>query len=86
MAMMTTGHKTRPLTDDTTLVLLRCMYGRDRQMILDCTQEQFWDGMKAYTEGAYMQDAFRMLNPIQREYLLTGLTDDEFQEAAGSEF
>jgi hypothetical protein len=41
--------------------------------------------MAAYEDGAYIQDAFPYLTASQRELMLTGLTDDVWDEVFGDE-
>ncbi len=42
---------------------------------------QLWHtGYILYNQGAYIQDAFRFLDTSGREFLMTGLDDDEFEE------
>lgn len=45
-----------------------------RTLDLDVTEEQF----KAWESGTMIQSAFPNLTPDQREFLLTGITDEEW--------
>lgn len=57
------------------LVLLR---KNNKRMELSCTYEQYVAGVRAYKRGALMQDAFSFLPSDEREFLISGLTPDEF--------
>lgn len=50
--------------------------GIERTIDLDITEEQ----LKRYEEGEYIQKAFPHLTPSQREFILTGCTDEEWLE------
>ncbi|GGA64608.1 hypothetical protein [Pelagibacterium lentulum] len=55
--------------------------GKERTMDLPVTDEQF----AKFEAGALIQDAFPNLTDSQREFILTGSTDDEWDEAFGDE-
>ena len=48
--------------------------GITRSLEIPCTEKQ----MAAYKDGALTQDAFPDLTADQREYILTGITKDEW--------
>ena len=50
--------------------------GLIRTLDLPVTEEQ----IEAWENGALIQDAMPNLNTAQREFLLTGITDDEWNE------
>jgi|TARA_R100001530_G_C4260611_1_gene140360 hypothetical protein len=50
--------------------------GNVSTMSLDITQGQ----IDMYYEGALVQDAFPDLTPIEREFLLSGITQEEWEE------
>jgi len=50
--------------------------GNVSTMSLDITQDQ----IDMYYEGALVQDAFPDLTPIEREFLLSGITQEEWEE------
>jgi len=62
-------------TDDG-MVVIRLSSGRS--LAIDCTMEQYVDGMSFYKKGELIQNAFHFLSSSEREFLLTGLTDEEF--------
>lgn len=53
--------------------------GITREMELNITDEQI---MK-YENGALIQDAFPNLTPSEREFLMTGITEDEWNDIFG---
>lgn len=50
--------------------------GKVRTMNLDITEAQ----MEAYRSGALIQQAFPNLTDSQREFIMTGMTDEEWNE------
>jgi hypothetical protein len=55
--------------------------GKVREWDLDITEDQ----IIAYNNGALVQDAFPNLNADDREFLMTGITPDEWDSLWGSE-
>ena len=51
-------------------------------MELDVTQEQL---DKYYAGGILLQEAFPNLSPSEREFIKTGVTDQEWEEVFGPE-
>ena len=49
------------------------------------TVESMKRGAKDYESGSLIQDAFDFLNPDQREFLMTGMTPEEWEEMFGEE-
>jgi hypothetical protein len=54
------------------------MTGKDNTIKLDMIQMVFDDCYVAWSEGAFIQDAFPMLNQDQREFIQTGLTPEDW--------
>lgn len=52
------------------------MSGITRTMDLPITHDQLLD----YSRGALIQDAFYNLTPAQREFFMTGITEEEWDE------
>lgn len=50
--------------------------GKDHVMDLDITEEQ----VNNFLSGVKVQDAFPHLKPHEREFLLTGMTPEEWDE------
>jgi hypothetical protein len=46
----------------------------------DITYQQMLKGQDKYVEGHYIQNAFNFLNPDQREFLMSGLLPEEFDD------
>lgn len=55
--------------------------GKVREWDLDIAEDQ----ITAYNNGALVQDAFPNLNADEREFLMTGITPDEWDNLWGSE-
>lgn len=55
--------------------------GKQNQMLLPVTQEQ----IKRWQDGDLVQDVFPFLNDDQREFLMTGITPDEWEAALGTD-
>jgi hypothetical protein len=53
--------------------------GRTEMSFPDVTIEQMELGEDAYASGAYIQDAFSFLTPEQREFLMTGITPEQWE-------
>lgn len=51
---------------------------RGKTMALHCTPEQYRKGVADYKAGKLIQDAFPFLNDGEREFLLTGITPEEW--------
>ena len=61
---------------------------RDWEKIIlfqNITVESMQDGMKDYESGSLIQDAFDFLNADQREFLMTGMTPEDWKEMFGEE-
>lgn len=64
------------------LVTRKSMFtGIERTLDLDITQEQ----VDAYNNGAKIQHAFPHLSADDREFIMTGATADEWDNAFGEE-
>ena len=50
--------------------------GKTHTLDLDVTPEQ----LSAYQAGGFVQQVFRHLPPPEREFIMTGITPDEWQE------
>jgi len=55
--------------------------GKVHAMDLDVTQEQ----MDAWSAGMYIQDAMPQLSDGEREFLMTGITPEEWDATFGEE-
>ncbi len=64
-------------------VVVNC-FGERKTQIFNCTWDQFMDGYQKLDK--YMiQDAMPFLTPAEREFMITGLTNEEFDEMFGEE-
>lgn len=52
----------------------------NKSLNLNCSPDQYLGGLKAYKAEALIQDAFHFLNPNEREFLVSGLTSEEFDK------
>jgi len=58
----------------------------DKEMLFKgVTVSSMVTGMQNYKSGSLIQDAFDFLNPDQREFLMTGMTPEEWEEMFGEE-
>jgi len=55
--------------------------GKVHAMDLDVTQDQ----IAAWNSGMYIQDAMPQLNDEQREFMMTGITPEEWDATFGEE-
>jgi hypothetical protein len=53
--------------------------GKKHTLELPLTPEQAEDGLYKLREGIHIQDAFPMLDADQREFILTGITAEEWK-------
>ena len=54
--------------------------GQTTMFFGDVTEEQMHDGKTAYKEGALIQRAFPFLSDDEREFLMSGLTPDMWDD------
>ena len=54
-------------------------------MMLPLTREEFEEGLVAWTYGTLIQEAFPTLDADQREFMMTGVTPEEWNKAFGEE-
>lgn len=55
--------------------------GKMHEMDLPITQDQITN----YVSGAFVQDAFPQLNAGEREFIVTGITPEEWAEVFGED-
>jgi hypothetical protein len=53
---------------------------RRNEMELPLTEAQYLAGMRLREEGALIQNAFPTLSPVQREFLMSGMSEAEQAE------
>jgi hypothetical protein len=53
---------------------------RGHDLILNCSYDDFHNGLCLYESGELIQDAFPFLSDDEREFLLTGTTPEEWRE------
>ena len=59
------------------------MTGKYSVRELACTEDEFIQGFADWQNGMYIQDAFPMLDADDREFLMTGVTPEEWLAAFG---
>lgn len=52
--------------------------GKMNTMTLNISESEFKRALTRYIQGAYIQDAFHMLNADEREFIKTGITPEEW--------
>ena len=67
---------------DHTLVEL---HGQRKSLLLDHNLDDFMISWKKWTNGELVQNAFPYLSSGEREFLMTGLTELEFDELFGND-
>ena len=60
------------------LIQIETGAGKVKEITLNCSSRQYVDGMRAYREGQLIQNAFPFLNADEREFLMTGITPEEW--------
>ena len=50
----------------------------DKAMTFDCPFDQMMRALTEYDDGATVQEAFHFLTPDEREFMMTGMTPDEW--------
>jgi hypothetical protein len=64
-----------------TLVMNSSMFGGpEKSKIFNIPFSEFSKHYAAYENGMLIQDAFPLLTTSEREFLITGITDDEWDE------
>lgn len=51
--------------------------GKRNQMVLPISPEEFAVAHNAWRSGMLVQDAFPTLNAVQREFIITGMSEEE---------
>lgn len=64
-----------------TIMRVSKLTGRTHLRFIDVTPSQ----MAAWENGAFIQDAMPNLTPDEREFIMTGITAEEWDEAFGDE-
>lgn len=68
-------HTHHPSPDDTQVLILA---ENGKMMEFNCGNIDYLRGLYAYRNGALIQDAFDFLSADEREFLISGLTPEEF--------
>jgi hypothetical protein len=67
------------------IVILASVGGKEKELALKCSPEEFMQGVNAYSSGSLMQDAFPFLSADEREFLISGITPKEWEETFGKQ-
>ena len=59
--------------------------GIEHTLDLPITEEDYYKGVIDHNNGTYIQSAFPTLNADQREFVLSGITIDEWDIAFGDD-
>lgn len=59
--------------------------GKEGSMEIPLSEEEFTNSYNSWRSGTLIQDAFPTLSIEQREFLMTGITPDEWARAFGEE-
>jgi hypothetical protein len=61
-----------------TKVTVKTWDGKFRSQVFNVERWMFQESLRNYRMGALIQEAFHYLTPSEREFMMTGMTDDEF--------
>jgi hypothetical protein len=64
---------------DTCYIMVEGLHGR-REKLISLSVEEFWKRHAKYMAGALIQEAFVRQSTDEREFLLTGMTPEEFEK------
>lgn len=64
--------------DQTKVTTVSRFSGKKNTLLLPLPMLLFEHGMERWDAGVLVQDAFPTLSPSQREFLMTGVTDEEW--------
>ena len=56
-----------------------------RTMIMHCSAEQFAAAWESYSAGAMAQDAFSFLSPAEREFIISGMYQSDWDALEGED-
>lgn len=59
--------------------------GKVNTLALNISQDEFNAALARYEAGALLQNAFHMLDADEREFLMTGITSEEWAAAFGED-
>jgi hypothetical protein len=76
--MMRAVTKIRRTPDDKTIVFAKKIGGEERAKNLPCFYNEFLSAVHSYTRGVPLQKAFHFLSSSDREFLISGLTAEEY--------
>lgn len=79
---MILAHTAYP-SDSDRAVLIVLQNGKKMQ--IECSARQYLAGVEEYNRGAMIQRAFRFLTTDEREFLMSGLSPEEFSDLFGEE-
>lgn len=54
--------------------------GKDNTMVLSITEEEYVQGMIRRSNGELIQNVFPNMSTLEREFILTGSTEDEWND------
>lgn len=64
-------------------VVIKGFDGTLRSMMFRTTVEAMTEAVKVYNKGALIQDAFPFLSAAEREFLISGITPEEWDRMFG---
>jgi hypothetical protein len=80
MAIMTADWKAKPVGDNGCQLSLKLKRGDIRSRIIPMSIPELNAAITAYKNGAYIQHAFAALTLDEREFLMTGMSKEEWDE------
>lgn len=85
MAILTRNHRIVAINDTTCQMQLTNMMGESKAMVFNAHAADVQAGFADYSEGALIQNAFPMLTMEEREFIMTGMTPEQWEETMGSD-
>ena len=85
MAMMTKIIDTTEVDGKTKVTLTSMLYPKPRSMVLNMSLAEYTAAMIFYQNGVLIQNAFPQLNADEREFLMTGIKPEEWDDITGEE-
>ena len=59
--------------------------GVERTIDIPLTNKEYYAGLFLYEDGALIQNAFPTLTPSEREFIKTGITEDQWDSLFGDD-
>ena len=85
MAILATDHLVTAIDSKSCNLRVTTIFGTIGNMVMPMSMESLAAGFEKYHQGELIQNAFPELSVSEREFIMTGMTDDEWNEQMGDE-